>query len=127
MIRRKTVRPGFMNCTEAVTQQVFGVQPLDVLQFFWQMAFWGVITKNMLDGEPYLSGTEKDAALQVMKNVQLAVRVCFLGKNLPDIAKDSSVPDKENKSRKKKSTNGLQPDTHLIAAKSACTGFSMAA
>jgi len=33
------------------------------------MAFWGVIAKNMLDGEPYLTSAEKDAALQVMKNV----------------------------------------------------------
>ncbi len=50
------------------------------------MTFWGVITQNMLDREPYLPRAEKDASLQMMKEVQLAVRVGFLGENLPNIA-----------------------------------------
>jgi hypothetical protein len=52
-----------MDCPEAVTQQVFGVQTLNVLQFLWQMTLWGIIAEDMLDYEPYLLRAEKDAAL----------------------------------------------------------------
>ncbi len=84
------------------------------------MAFWGVIAENMLDCEPYLPRAEKDASLQMVKEVQLVVRVGLLGENLPDIAGLCQcllwVPGQ-----------GFAVWTYLIAAKSACTGFSMAA
>jgi hypothetical protein len=48
---------------EAVTQQVLGVQSLDILELFWQMPLGRIIAENVLDCEPYLARAEKDTTL----------------------------------------------------------------
>lgn len=58
-----------MNRPETVTQQILGVQTLNILELFWQMALRRIIAKNMLDCDPYSPGTVKDAMLQMPKSL----------------------------------------------------------
>lgn len=107
-----------MDRPETVAQQILGVESLNVLKLLWQMPFGRVITENMLDREPNLPRAEEDAALQVMDTVQLIVRVCLLGQDLPHIAEDCQFLAQ---------AGIMKLRTYLMAAKSAWTGFSIAA
>ena len=60
------ILPRFMNRPETVTQQILGVQSLNILELFWQMTLRRVIAKNMLDCDPYSLGTVKYPTLQMM-------------------------------------------------------------
>jgi hypothetical protein len=74
-----------VNRPEAITQQVLRIESLDFFKLFWEMALWRVIAENMLDCDPYPLRAEKDAALEMMKIVQVLVRIGFFGENLPDV------------------------------------------
>lgn len=74
-----------MYCSEAVTQQVFGIQPFNIFKFFRQVALWSVIAKDVFNSEPDALRTEEDATLEVLEGFQLFIRVGIFGQDLPDI------------------------------------------
>lgn len=83
-----------MNGTEAVAQQVFCIKPLNLLQLFGKMAFGGIITENVLDGNPDSLGTVENPAVDLVKTDKLIFWVCFAGENLPykTVARSTPYP-----------------------------------
>lgn len=83
-----------MNGTEAIAQQVFGIESFNLLHLFRKMALGGIIAKNMLDGNPDPLGTVENPAVHLMKKHKLFLWVCFAGENLPykTVAKSAVYP-----------------------------------
>lgn len=75
-----------MNCPEAITQEILGIQSFNVLELLGQMTFWRIIAEDVLYHKPYLLRAEKYTALQMMNELQLLIIEGLFRYDLPNIA-----------------------------------------
>lgn len=57
--------PRFMDSSEAVTEQILGVQAFYILQFFWKMTLRRVVAKYMLYNVPCFLAASNNPALKL--------------------------------------------------------------
>lgn len=74
---------GLMHSAEAVTQHVFGVEALGVLQLLRKMALGRIVAKHMPHSIPYALAAFDQSILQVEETLELGIGVFTLNCRLP--------------------------------------------
>lgn len=62
-----------MDSSEAVAQQILGIQTFDILHLFREMTFWGVVAEDMLHDVPCILAASHYPALELAE--WLGIRV----------------------------------------------------